>query len=226
MFDPEDEKTHASYGLVQFVRTSNGGPRHLFGSAVDVHPTTICLTVKPAKWRHDLHHDWYFAVNETMIEVELSATQFTELITTMNMGSGVPCTIRRFDGERVEDPPDVETEVQRIKTSFSADLQGMVTIMKERRKEIEKLTGKLPEKAREQLRIELDVIIQQMSSNIPFIMKQFNAASDRVINAAKQEIEAFSTHAVQVAGLAALAGEDGKNAVRELMAGKKERSDK
>jgi hypothetical protein len=200
---PKPERlTHPSYGMVQFVRTHNGGARRLYGSSLTNHGTTIRLDVRPSQWYHDLHEDRYTVESLTpLIEIELSAAQFSELLTTMNIGYGVPCTIRYVNGAPVEKPPAVDTEVERVKAKFGDDLNEMIEVMYERRKDIEALTDKLPAKSKEKLRIALDVMIQQLESNTPFVMQQFNEASDRVVNAAKKEIEAFTTHALRAAGM-------------------------
>jgi hypothetical protein len=190
--------------MITFSRSMNSHTPRLFGSSIKSHHSTIRMTLHPGTWHHDLNKDWYHARAQTLVEVELSATQFAEAITSLNMGGGVPCTIRFLDGW-IEDPPDVQTEVERVKTQFGDDLKIMAQVMKERRAEIEKLTGKLPEKAREKLRIELDVMIQQLTSNIPYVLEQFDKASEKVVTAAKHEIEAFAMHALQTAGLEAIA---------------------
>lgn len=196
---------HPSYGMISFSRSMNSNAGRLFGSSLKSHYATIRMTVQSGYWQHDLHRDNYFARNH-LIEVEMSAAQFADAITSLNVGGGTPCTIRFVQGEgRLEDPPDVETEVERVKGRFEGDLKDMIAVMKERRAEIEKLTGKLPEKARDKLRIELDVMIQQMTSNLPFILEQFDKASSKVVTAAKSEIENFAMHVLHSAGLEALA---------------------
>lgn len=202
---------HPSYAMIQFTRGMGTRSRRLFGSSLKSHYATIRMTVTQAFWEHDLHEDRYFdAGKKRLIEVEMSAAQFAELITSMNVGSGVPCTLNYFNAKVgvdgfIEEPPDVETEVERVKSNFEADLKGMEATMRERRKEIEKLADKLPAKSKEQLRVALDVMIQQLTSNIPFILEQFNEASERVVTSAKHDIEAFAMHALRAAGLEALA---------------------
>jgi hypothetical protein len=212
------DSTHPSYGLVKFSRTMNSGARRLFGSALDNHGSTIFMTVHRALWCHNLYEDHYYeTADPTLVEIELSAAQFAELLTTMNVGAGVPCTIRRVGKDHIENPPDIETEVERIRANFKDDLQDMIKTMQERRKDVEELTSKLPEKARREIKIALDVILQQMSSNIPFIATQFNEAAERVVTAAKQEIEAFTTHALRSAGMTALTEGDGTRQLQTVM---------
>lgn len=212
--------THPSYGMISFSRAMNGSAGRLFGSGLKQHYGTVRLRIQGGEWLHDLHADRYRAAGPLLLEAEMSAAQFAEAITTLNRGEGAPCTIRFFE-TWVDDPPDVETEVERVKSRFADDLKEMTQVMRERRAEIEKLTGKLGEKARKQLKIELDVMIQQLTSNIPFIMERFDEASNKVVTAAKTEIETFAQHALQAAGLDALAQANGpKQLAASLKSGK------
>lgn len=204
---------HPSYGMIGISRTS-GTSRRLFGSSLDGHYTTFRLRIVPGEWTHDLHEDRYYGRHLPLIEVELSATQFLEAITAMNHGSGVPCTIRSFDGKQVEEPPAIQTEVERIKAGFGDALKDKLVEMKARRKDIEKATEKLPVKAKEQIRVALDVMIAQLGSNMKFYMDQFDEAVVRREVAAKHEVETFASHVLQAAGLAALA--DRPELIREV----------
>ncbi len=202
------ESEHPSYGHVQFSRVTGGNPR-LFGSAVRNHYNFIRLTVRQAELEHSLHRDRTFSHMTPIIEVDMSAAQFAELLTSMNVGSGVPCTIRRANGENIEDPPDIETEAERIRSSFTSDLGDMTAKMTEYRTRIEELCKKMPEKSRTEIRIALDVITGQLASNVPFIAEQFNEAAERIVTSAKAEVEAFTMHAITTAGLTAIAESSG-----------------
>lgn len=197
---------HASYGMLSISRSMNSNTQRLFGSSLASHYSTIHLRVRRGQWEHDLHEDRYYSVDPTLIEIEMSAAQFAEAITTLNSGT-TPCTVRFFQGF-VDEPPDIETEVERVKSKFKDELQDMVKVLKEQRADIEKHTTKLSEKAKGAVKVALDVMVQQLTSNIPFVLEQFNEASDRVVSAAKQEIEAFAMHALRAAGLQALADGD------------------
>ena len=111
--DDEFEREHPSYGILHISRTSGGTSAiRLFGSPLATHYGTIRLTISKGKWIHGLNHDRYFGMSKDFIEVEMSAAQFADAITSLNMGSGTPCTIRYVGGERVPDPPDHATEDQ------------------------------------------------------------------------------------------------------------------
>ena len=204
--DDEFEREHPSYGILHISRTSGGsGVVRLFGSPLATHYGTIRLTISKAKWIHGLHHDRYYGMSKEFIEVEMSAAQFADAITSLNMGSGTPCTIRYVGGERVADPPDHATEAEHIRDNFEKSVDKYTAKAREYRKVIDKLTSKLPAKAKEQIRVALDVIEDQLASNVPFVVKQFQEATTRITTAAKAEVDAFVTGVVRAAGLQSIA---------------------
>src|SRR5690606_16412823 len=81
----EVRETHESYGIFQFSRKSGGrGATHLFGSHVEYHPVTISLEIRRAErsFDSDLSYERFMG-NDLLIEVEMSAAQFTDSITLM-----------------------------------------------------------------------------------------------------------------------------------------------
>lgn len=204
--DDEFEREHPSYGILHISRTSGGTSAiRLFGSPLATHYGTIRLTISKGKWIHGLNHDRYSGMNKEFIEIEMSAAQFADAITSLNMGSGTPCTIRYVAGERVASPPDHATEAEHIRDNFESTLDKYKANAHTYRKKIEELTGKLSAKAREEIRIALDVIEDQLSSNVPFVVKQFQEATTRITTSAKAEVEAFVTGVVRAAGLQSIA---------------------
>lgn len=203
--DDEFEREHPSYGILHISRTMGGNTVRLFGSPLATHYGTIRLTISNGKWSHGLHYDRYYGMNRNFIEIEMSAAQFADAITSLNIGSGTPCTIRYVGAERIAEPPDHSTEAEHIRDNFENSIDKYAAKAHEYRKRIEELTGKLSQKARDEIRIALDVIEQQLTSNVPFVVQQFQEATSRVTTAAKAEVEAFVTHAVRAAGLAAIA---------------------
>lgn len=120
--DNEQEFTHPSYGLVQFSRRQ-GSPR-LFGSALEDHQHYVCLSIRRAQLLRGPHGDRYYGpLRGDLIEVNLSAAQFGELLTTMNVAMGVPCTIDYLNHQKVEDPPEIPTEARSVRDGFQESLR-------------------------------------------------------------------------------------------------------
>ena len=206
MPDDEFEREHPSYGILHIARTSGSGSAiRLFGSPLATHYGTIQLTISKGKWSHGLHYDRYFGMNKEFIEVEMSAAQFADAITSLNIGSGTPCTIRYVQGERVAEPPEEATEAEHIRDNFENALDKYTEKARTYRKRIEALTSKLSAKAKDEIRVALDVIEQQLASNVPFVVKQFQEATTRITTSAKAEVDAFVTGVVRAAGLQSIA---------------------
>lgn len=200
-----EAKTHPSYGMVGFSRAHvGGGSRHryrLFGSPLNDHHTIVTLTVKRAEMQTDLDREWYHGTDE-LIEVEMSAAQFAELLTSMNVGDGVPCTIRHVLMQESPRPPNIETESERVRVDFVSKIAQLRQRVKDVTTRINaELAKSVPEKKRRSWEIDLGLILQEVESHWPFVVDQFQNAAERVVSAAKGEIDAFVTHAVHVTGI-------------------------
>jgi hypothetical protein len=197
--DDEFEREHPSYGLVHISRITSTGAVRLFGSPLAHHYGTIRISVGSARWQHGLHHDRYFGgLTGEHVEIEMSAAQFADMITSLNIGGGTPCTIRRLAGVHIPNPPDHATEAEGSIDKYKAKARTY-------RKKIEDLTSKLSTKVKDEIRIALDVIEDQLGSNVPFVLKQFQEATTKITTAAKAEVDSFVSHVVRAAGLEAIA---------------------
>jgi hypothetical protein len=200
-------ESHPAFGTVALSRVHWGmGGARLFQSQV-LSPTTMRLTIRRAQRRHGLSQDWVHG-NEELCEVEMSPAQFVEFITTPNMGTGVPCTIRFVRGEgHTEDLPDDPTENERVRESFKEHMQGLNEKLAGLTAAVDALLDDRPTKANKQaIRDLVTQIRNDVTSDVPFIAGQFQESVDRTVTQAKAEIDAFTTLAVQRAGLEAIAG--------------------
>ena len=203
----DEAETHESYGMVGLSRCT-GGNQHLFGSSIRSHGHFISLEVRRAKRMHDLSRDWYMSDGRVpLIEVHLSAAQFAEMITTMNVGDGVPCTIRYLGADKMENPPDVSTEAEKVQTGFKEHTEELAQKMDRFQAEMRTLFEKksLGKRDREEILKQIGLFIQSVRSDLPFVLESFEEATEKVVTTAKAEVEAFTTSAVQAAGLEAIA---------------------
>ncbi len=203
MFDSSKAEKHPAYGMIGISRVS--GSTSLFGSEVD-HNSFIKLEVKRAERHRDLAHDWYFG-RGLVCEVWMSHAQFAEAITTLNVGDGIPCTIRQVEGgARCELPPEdnraavFEQELKDSAKETASDLRkvlaGLAALAEKDR------IGKT--ELRELVK-ELSQAICGITSTLPWLEKQFREEMERTVQRAKTEVEAFVTGAIHRAGLEALA---------------------
>jgi chorismate mutase len=143
-----------------------------------------------------------------IVEVDLSAAQFAELLTTMNVGLGVPCTIRHVGNRQMKSPPDIDSQPENIRTEFKENAKKLAQKILSRATEAKQL---LKEKAslnksdRERISNILTEVARELEENMPFMVEMYQEATEKIETAAKAEVEAFMVGAVRQAGLAALA---------------------
>jgi hypothetical protein len=201
--DKEKIYSHESYGMIGFHRICGGGGQNLFGSQLKDHPSRIMLTIHTCERRHSLGRDWYHA-EKKIIEIDMSNIQFADLITNMNIGDGVPCTLRMINGKRLESPPAVENEAEAVRINFGNDLEklkGDLIGLQNKAKQILGQSGTINKASKEELLSLVSTICQEVTSNLPFVLESFQEAVEKTTSVAKSEIVAFASNIATMTGV-------------------------
>jgi len=187
--------SHPTFGYLQVARCS-GAPRPLFGSSIK-HQDTIEVEIGHADLRRGLSSDHHFA-RFPIVRVAMSNNQFAEAITGIGQGGGVPVTIRWTDkdGQLGETPFDSKVQ------QFNAEFQEHMTEVAKYVESVIKLAKET--KAQKRLLHELDMLKQQLESNIPFVNKQFTKQMEKTVAEAKGEVDAHVTRVIMAYGLEAI----------------------
>lgn len=200
----EEREEHPSYGMIGFSRVT-GNPGRLFGSPLRSHESFVTLRVGHGVRIHELGYDrFYGPMRGEILEVILSAGQFSELLTTMNAGNGVPCTIRYIDGKEIPKPPEeTELEVEKVRKGFKKDMKAIAAQIKEDTKDLATLLEKdrLSKEDRRKIAWMFGRVEQHIEANTPFMLSQFEEASEKVVKHAKAEVDAFITGNIIAEGL-------------------------
>lgn len=193
----KESKQHPSYGLIQFSRV-NGGKPNFFGS--EIQPDSyICLTIAQAEEEKDLGKSWYFP-RKRIIEVQMTNTQFAELITSLNMGSGVPCTITQLNGQGVEQETSREYKVNFHKRRMKENSDAFIKDIKNRLEELDQICSKLAKKDQEEVKKISSFVSMQMDQNFPWYIKQFYEEMENIAQDIKSNMEADIIHKIQNIG--------------------------
>jgi hypothetical protein len=195
---------HESYGLARFSRVQ-GSPGRLFGSAID-HHHFIELTISRGARRRDFQRDWYSPKDE-IVSVIMSPTQFAELLTNLNVGEGVPCTIQHVNRKTMAKCPEktfAEQTHDDLKGEFKRLAQRIAALS---RTADTMLSGPGALKASDKARVKAEIaaILQEVGSNIPFIHECFQEACDKTVADAKASVDAAVLHAQVTLGKEACA---------------------
>lgn len=198
-----ESSTHESFGVISFGHVACGGGKPLFGSSLR-HSNFVSLRISRAQLNRSLNYDRFMAT-ETIVELDLSPVQFAEVITSMNRGDGIPCTLRRVNGKGMAEPPYTHKQEQ-----FSKEFREDTKEVAARVDEALKFARELQEKPsatkgdRASLVKMLEMLRQAIGSNLPFVLDQFHEQMNKSVHEAKGEIEAFVQHRIVEAGLAAI----------------------
>lgn len=207
MSKDDKKESHESYGMIRFGRVSCSGAGSFFGSPLNDHLSCVRITIKKGvRWLSDDHE--LYQGNEAIVEVDLTHAQFSECLTAMNVGDGVPCTIRRLGKDGVSPPPRERTKAERVRSNFAAEIRDRVKKAEELAADARKLLSEksLRKAEREELMSRLDRIATYLGANAEFFLQRFQEASEQVVVAAKSEVDAFVTTAAHTAGIDALKG--------------------
>jgi len=182
---------HPSYAMLELTKVRRGGETALFGSSIK-HSDTIVLRIKKGKMDRNLNRDWYYD-GKQYIEVEMSYNQFAEAITSFNYGGGVPVTLRRFNGENIEDCPYIDKRMQ-FENELNANLKGATAAIDKAINDVKSLFESkktFSNKDKEMVTDLLGQISRSYQDSLPFMYGQFNEQMDKTVTEAKSEFESF-----------------------------------
>ena len=196
-----NREKHKSWGMVGFYHNFGSG-RELFGSDVTNH-NTIRLTVKHAVKHRELGRDWTMG-DDIICEVELSALQFAELLTNMNMGDGVPCTIKYTREDGYVDYKSEKSKIEVIQEERNAEIDKASSNLQEVISELTELISnkKIPKTVGSELLHKLKCATSNLEgSNYEFYKKQAFEEVSKMVVEAKSQISEHINHKICSVGL-------------------------
>ena len=199
----EEKETHPSYGMIEIGRFS-GGHGTFFGSSIK-HNGGISLSIKRGSIERSLNRDWFYG-NEELIKIQMTYTQFAEMITTGMNASGTPCTITRHDGKPIERPPFVDKR-QTFQNEFAKDMEKQAKLLDDLKAQVEALSekkGTISKKEINQVKAKVTSAHQALKSNMPYVAKSWNEQLEKTMTEAKGAIEGFVESKVRQVGIDAM----------------------
>lgn len=206
----KERKEHPSYGMLSFSIGTMNRNISLFGSSIQSH-NIITMTLKHGATERMLNNDYYYGKG-IIAKVEMSYSQFAELITSMNMEDGVPVTITYTEKDgHIEETP-FESKQERFKQEFSEHLNDINQEVNEITRNVNEMFNNksaIGKRDREKIIKMLKHLSMEIGSNSEFIYEQFNEQMDKTVTEAKGEIEAFCQNKINSIANAAIAEKQG-----------------
>lgn len=205
MYDQDDEIKHESSAMLGFTRVTSNYGVAMFGSDLK-HNSFIRMDLHHASLRRGLNHNWYHA-DGLIASVEMSNNQFAELITSMNVGDGIPVTLKRTEMEGNLANPEFVNVVEQHEQEFNEKVKEVSKDSAELLEKMKTVFGKggtIKKADKEELLESLRMVVQNMDANMPYVKDCFAETMDKVVTDAKGTIEAYYTHRIIETGIKAL----------------------
>lgn len=182
--DANGDERHPAFGLIGASRGQYGPVgATLFDSDIR-HRHTVTVRISTATRHRDLSHDWHHADRRGgVVEVELSEAQWASFVSSMNIGDGVPCTIRRREAG---DLPALPYE-PRLAQSMD-EVRGAADRMLEKVREAFAAVEEKPTKANIRA---LGIALQNTTPNVTYAAETLNEHAENVVQRARADIEAM-----------------------------------
>lgn len=211
--DVEFEESHESYGLVSVSRVHGSGHR-LFGSSVK-HGHFFTMSVRRARRLAGTFGERFYEQHggAPIVDIAMTAMQFVDLITSANMGSGVPCTITRVEGVPMDPPPvDMGSELRMIHESFAEETKELQSTMKSTLADLDTLLAKksLTKDDKEAIRHVVWRADRFFSDHAPWMLKFFGETAEKMAAKGRAEVESFVRLALERAGIKAIRDSGGE----------------
>ncbi len=205
--DKKETQIHPAFGQIYFGRTS--GHANFYGSELE-QDHYITMEVHHSEVDRELSKDWYHTKGLPVVRLRMSSSQFAEAITSLNQGSGVPCTLEMIDGKQVERMPTQESRKEFVHRKFEDRMKDFTKSIKERQTLAKELVKKktLSKQDIHDLTNHLEWLTGEVERNIPFFAKCFQENMDEVVSEAKMEVENAIQHKITTLGLNALHAEN------------------
>ena len=191
-------KRHPAYGMINLHRTT-GGDQTLYGSDFK-HDSSIRITLCASKMERSDNRNWFYA-GKRKFEIAMSESQWGAFLSSMNQGSGVPCTIRQDEQGRPPECP-YSPEVLDFKQELDTEVENIVALMDEAMAMGDELgKGKtIKKKDFKDLLAQLWEAQRTLYDRLPSVKQSYEEAMSKTTQAAAREIEAKLQMLIQAVG--------------------------
>lgn len=208
MQEKDEITTHPSFGQIEFSRQQSSGNQSFYGSELP-QSNYMVMRIYESEMIRTLSSERYHNKKQ-LVELKMTSNQFGELITSMNYGSGVPCTLTVLPGVRVEKLPEIETSKSFTHRQFESRMKQFASTLKEKQIRVKELSTKktLSKANQSELNQLVSWMTMEIADNIPYFAECFQEVTDKVVLEAKSEVENAILHKISTLGLQALHNEN------------------
>lgn len=188
--------------FAQFSISRVSGSANLYGSDFG-HLGYIRLRIHPSKFHQRGSETRASAALLPILEVDMSEAQWSTALTSMNVGEGTQCTLRRLGAERMPDLPEPPVRSQAFRDEVMSRMNSAMSILGEIKTDLQ-ASGLSKTRTLDLLR-KADAVERQITDNLAFVATMFDEHIEEATQKAAVEVNGFMHGAIRAAGLEAMA---------------------
>lgn len=189
---------HPAFGQIRASRVS--GKTHLYGTDF-LHQYYIVIELQRSEENWHLSQPWHHPSGGSMFSVAMSEAQWATFVSSLNVGSGVPCTIEHARTGPIEEMPRITPAAPRAE-EFKRDMRETLS------EAVTELTTALKaardRKVHSSIIAGLEAALRAVKGSTEFVEHRFAEHIEDLVEEAKVEANAYIDHAVKVAGVEAI----------------------
>lgn len=196
---------HPSFATAQVSRVSSL-KQVLFDSNIN-HEGYITMTFHEAEIHDSAYGSHVYGHGKQFLEVAFSENQFVALVTRMNMGGGVPCTVQHRQTGPMEITPAIgtfEDSAEKLKRKSREIHQHGVERVASDVAKLKELLSTLPKKKQDEAVKLIDYMTSTTLSNLDYGKEVLEETADKLVTEAKVEINAHVSGLVTQLGVNSL----------------------
>lgn len=217
------DNTHPSYGILALSRSNIGGKgTALFGSSIR-HNDTIRLSISAGTFDRSGNQTRYYPKRspaKNYVEVEMSFSQFAEVVTSFHVGEGVPVTVLSVNGQRMPACP-YEDKQKLMRQEFKNLADSIASDFDYYTKQISALLHSkktLSNADKDFILKTLKDVSAKINDHMPYINEMFAEQMEKTVVEAKGEFESFLQSKMNNLAIEAIA-EQQKQVVKQEFGG-------
>jgi len=202
--EKEERYTDKSFGQISISRGQCSGKQHFYGSDLPQY-NYITLQISQSEIIRGLSNDHHYSGHTPLIKVRMTANQFSEMITSLNIREGTCCTIEEVNSERIPFSHQ-ESRKEFMHRKFEERMKEFAGTIREKQQAAKVLVKKknLSKDDVHNLSHLLDWLTTEVEKNIPYFATCFQENMDEMVLEAKTEIESAIQNKIMKAGLSSL----------------------
>jgi hypothetical protein len=179
-------RSHPAYAQIFASRISGGAT--LYGSDLR-HSSFVRLRIAGSTLTRRGCSDWAMPADVAMVEVDMSEADWATFVSSMNVGNGAQCTLRRFNGEVMPQLPAPKGRAEQFSAEMAATIERGMQGLKSLKESVESL--KLSEKQKAKLLADIASAERNFAANTNFVAEQFDEHMERTVERAKADFNGF-----------------------------------